>query len=305
MADRRLFNAIALPALWRGAVAANAKAAHRLISRSLTALPVGAVTLAGLRRFLPSRRMLTGAGLLTVALASLVFLTALSMTGRAPTWWRTIDPASPVTLQIGTDLENALVDELSRVRPAAAGHASSPAGAWQSDDWGFSIPASDANAWLNARLPKWLANRTEPINLPQDLTQLQVEFDSGLVHIGAMVRQGDTSRILSATLQPRLEPDGSLWFTATWLHAGRLPVPASWVVQRAADPRSSYIPEKIRRLPETAAMLRAFAGEIPIIQTPVVKLGDGRRVRLLSLAARNGRLEIRCRTEKRLATDQR
>src|SRR5262249_8134771 len=137
-----------------------------------------------------------------------------------------------------------------------------------------------------------------PIDLPPDLTQLQVEFENGQVHIGAMVRQGHAQRILTATLEPRLESDGSLWFTATWLHAGRLPVPASWILNLSADPAHDSIPERIRKLPETAAMLRAFSGEIPIVQTPVVGLGDGRRVRLLSLAARDGRLEVRCRTEK-------
>lgn len=299
MADRRLFNPIAIPALWRDVLSARLRAAQRLVARP------SAVTLApekpvhGVRRFLPSKRLFAGAGLLIVGAASAAFLVAVGMTGRAPTWWRTIDPSNPATLQTGIDLENALVDEFSKIRPTAANLGPFEPGAWRSDECGFSIPASDANAWLNARLPKWLANRNVPINLPPELLQLQVEFDQGLVHIGAMVRQGETTRILSATLEPRLSAEGSLWFTAKWLYAGRLPVPAPWVVERAADSQNDYIPERLRKLPETAAMLHAFAGEIPLVQTPVVSLGDGRRVRLLSLTARDGRLEVRCRTEKR------
>lgn len=296
MADRRLSSPIAIPALWRDVVSARLRAAHRLFlgpatPASDTALPR--------RRFRLRKRYLAGAGLLIVGAVSAAFLLAVGLTGRAPAWWRSIDPSNPATLRTGTDLEAALVEEFSRVRPAAADLSPSQPGPWRSEDWAFSIPASDANAWLNARLPKWLANRATPVTLPPELVQLQVEFDQGLVHVGALVRHGDASRILSATLVPRLAADGSLWFTATWLQAGRLPVPAGWILQRAADPKRDYLPERLRRLPETVAMLRAFAGEIPIIHTPVVSLGDGRRVRLLSLAARDGRLEVHCRTEKK------
>ena len=49
--------------------------------------------------------------------------------------------------------------------------------------------------------------------------------------------------------------------------------------------------------PEFRALVGALTGEAPLFLEPVVELSGGRRVRLLGVRARQGYLEITCRTE--------
>jgi hypothetical protein len=73
-----------------------------------------------------------------------------------------------------------------------------------------------------------------------------------------------------------------------------LPVPAGWVLAGAGNPSTPYVPESLSALRATADLFRAFAGESPMVREAVVRLGDGRQVRLMRLVAREGWLEITC-----------
>lgn len=251
------------------------------------------------RRWKLLRNTFAWAGVGVVSLTAAVVITALGMTGRAPTWWRSIDPSSPATVRAGAELESSVIEQASRIRPTAPGFAAKPSGSWQSDEWALRISAAEANAWLNSRLAKWVANGRDGVGLPAEIKQIQVEFDEGEIQVGAKVQQADREQFLSATIQPGLATDGALWTRATWLYAGRFPVPASWVLGEITKAGSGYLPEELRVLPETSTMLRAFSGEVPVLQSPVLGLGDGRRVRLLRIRAEKGVLEVTCRTEKK------
>jgi hypothetical protein len=78
---------------------------------------------------------------------------------------------------------------------------------------------------------------------------------------------------------------------------GRLDIPGPWVIRAVRAQAEHYIPQRLRDLPETRSLFKAFQGESAIVNNAVFKLGDGRRVRVLDIQPKDGVLAITCRTE--------
>lgn len=241
------------------------------------------------------RRWLIALGLATCAGIAVGVLSVMALVEESPTWWRSPTPTDPVTIESARRLENGVVTELHYARPAGP-EASEEI--WSSDAWTVALGAPDANAWLTARLPRWLASSDDSVVWPEELSKLQVEFDEGRIHIGIEVGIDGMPRVLSATLRPSIDEDGRVWMRARTVRVGRLGLPAGWVLRDSDRIMTSYMPEELHGLPEARDMFSAFRGELPLVNEPVLTLEDGRRVRLLSLASRDGYLEITCRTER-------
>ncbi len=258
-----------------------------MVRRRLNSLPPGRLRL----------YVVTGAIALAAAACSAVLI-AIALAQEAPSWWRSHDWAAPQVGQSATELENRLMSAIYQARPPAP---PSSTGADEPITWTVPISAADANAWLNARMPKWLRNQSQTFEWPEQVEELQVEFRDDVILIGMKVRYADSSQFISATLQPAIrEADGSLWMPATIVSVGRLPLPASWILsERSGGFPEESIPEELRDLPEAKSLAAVFSGRIPAAQSPVIKLADGRRVRLLSLTSKGGTLEMTCRTEQR------
>jgi hypothetical protein len=256
-----------------------------MVRRWLNSLPPGRLRL----------YVVTG-GIALVAFACSAVLIAIALAQEAPGWWRKMDWLTPQVAQSATQLENRLVSTMSQVRPPAT-----PADIDVPITWTVPIAAADANAWLNAKMPRWLRHQSETFEWPEQVEELQVEFRDDIILVGMKIRYGESSQYISARLQPAIRAeDGSLWMPATIVSIGRLPLPASWVISRdSAQVVPEQIPEELRAMPEAKSLASVFAGRIPAAQTPVIKLGDGRRVRLLGLRCRGGMLEMTCQTEQR------
>lgn len=233
------------------------------------------------------RRWLLALGLAVALVGGGLVLIGWLMARQTPVWWRSLNPDDPQVRALGETIENALVNELHKAdRPGERSGA-----AWRSEDWGFFVAAGDANAWLSTRLDAWLENRLEGFDFPDEITEVQAEFNDGFVRLGARVTRGDSRTVISARLRPEIRADGSLWLAVDGVHIGRLPVPVGWVLGEGR--LKSFAGEDA----DLEELLRAFAGRSPLMREPVIELGDGRRVRLLTLAATRGRLEVTCRTE--------
>lgn len=243
------------------------------------------------------RRLFLISATIVISVVAVLVLLGISLTNARPLWWRSVNAGDPKTIALAEEIESAVTRQLSLQRETDTSPIAPGGPRWRSREWSVSISASDANAWLNARLPQWLANRADEIRWPREIAEVQVDFDNGKIAVGARVVASGREQVLSATLVPEIHADGSLWTSATWLHAGQLPVPASWIIARLLDPARSVLPEEIRDIPEARDMFEAFDGRGALITAPVVKLGDGRRVRLLKVRPRDGRLEMTCRTE--------
>lgn len=207
----------------------------------------------------------------------------------APAWWRPARADDPAVKAAADALENGVVNQLHAWRPGEAARAPGP---WQSEPWTVAMQASDANAWVAASLPKWLANLERPVRLPSQLGELQVGFSSGLVRVGASVEYGGRRHLLSASLRPEIRADGSLWLEATWARIGRMPVPASMVLDQVIAAGDSTLKTDGAR-----AIARVLAGMEPAARAPEIRLADGRRVRLLKIEVRDGQMWLTCRTD--------
>lgn len=222
--------------------------------------------------------------MLVIAASALVVVT-IGLVRMSPDWWRTTHPDDPATIQMAEDIETDLVNVMYQVRGG------------DDETWSVTLRAPDANAWLNTRLVRWLGNADAEFEWPEEIGDVQVEFDRGLVHVGVRVDGADRPRVLSATLRPEFHADGSLWVRAESVFVGRLPIPAGWVVDRADAPWPDVLPARLLEQPLTNHVLDALAGGVALDDDPVLDLGDGRRVRLLGLVCEQGRLRMTCRTE--------
>lgn len=256
--------------------------------------------------------ILPGAGMLLGAAG----LIALGLAGERPGWWHDIDPHDKDVAAAALRVENGAATQLTQVRRAEPGSAGALA-AGASEPWTIRVSSSDANAWLAARLRPWLESQSSGVRWPDDLRAIEVRFEAGHIDVGASIRPhanldnqknaGASEQVLSTTLRPEFRDDGSLWLPATGTSIGRLSVPASWALARAAggaggaggrsagiapdhpgsDPASN---------PELRDIIGALSGERPAMATPILRIGDGRRVRLLKIEPRDDALYITCQT---------
>lgn len=229
------------------------------------------------------------------ALLSVAVIAGLWLSRVEPVWWTGPAPAPDA----GERLQNSVINQLHLARPTAPGL---PAGEpWRSDPWRVSMRSADVNAWLAQELPGWLANRSPPVRWPGEIESVRVEFEAGRVLVGAQVRHGGGSSVISASLEPAMREDGSLWLTASWVKVGRLPAPGSWVVPRV---REALRAAGVAAGPGPEAggaefMLRVLEGKEPLARCAEIRLDDGRRVRILDLEPRPGALWVTARTQQR------
>lgn len=239
----------------------------------------------------------TGAFVLIV-IGTAAGLVILALSQDRPSWWRSVNPRDPAVIAVAERLENAVATILTQARPPSEdGDPAKP--------WTVRVAAADVNAWLNARLPTWMESREDvDFQWPESLQELQIDFRDGLIHVGAKVSaakriEPDTrsGNYFSAAIAPQFKTDGSLWMPARWVALGRLSVPASWMLKEPDEVASAErVPDELADLPETRHVLAAFAGKVPAMGNPTIKLGDGRKVRVLGMTAADGKLAITCQT---------
>lgn len=255
---------------------------------------------AGGRRPAWSRLRRWGAGglFVLIVVGTTIGLIALALSQEKPSWWDTLNANDPAVIEVAERLENAVATILTQARPSSEeGDAAKP--------WTVRIAAADINAWLNARLPTWMESREDvEFRWPDSLQELRIDFQDGLIHVGAKVSaakrvEPDTrsGNYFSAAIAPQFKGDGSLWMPARWVALGRLRVPASWMLSEPEEVAAAdRVPDEIADLAETKQVLSAFAGRQAAMTNPTIKLGDGRRVRILAMTAADGKLAITCQT---------
>lgn len=244
------------------------------------------------------RRWAAGGLFVLIVIGTAAGLTALALSQDRPTWWRPVNAKDPAVVAVAERLENAVATILTQARPPnEGGDPSRP--------WTVRVNASDVNAWLNARLPTWMESREDvAFDWPESLQEIRIDFRDGLIHIGAKVSAAkrvdpDTrgGNYFSAAIAPEFKADGSLWMPARSVALGRLSVPASWMLRDAGGGTGTdRVPEELAKLPETREVLAAFAGRQAVMTNPTIKLGDGRRVKVLAMTAADGKLAITCQT---------
>ena len=64
---------------------------------------------------------------------------------------------------------------------------------WQSETWVIRLTSDEANAWLNARLPRWAENRLVDFQWPPEVQSIQVAFEAGSIRLGGFATKGLSS----------------------------------------------------------------------------------------------------------------
>lgn len=252
-----------------------------------------------------ARRWAAGGVFVLIVLGTALGLVALALSQEKPNWWTSVNIRDPAVVEVAERLENALATIMTQARPAGVDGDGS-------DPWTIRVNAADVNAWLNARLPAWMESRERDggdgapdFKWPESVQELNVDFRDGLILVGAKVStRGREDRAaphagnyFSAAVEPRFTPDGSLWLPARRVALGRLTVPASWMLRKPDEVAAAdRVPDELAKLPETREVLGAFAGRRAVMTNPTIRLGDGRRVKLLAMTAEDGRLSITCLT---------
>lgn len=235
------------------------------------------INAASVKKILFNRRIIIACLLLLITFFSIAGLYAYSLVKHAPVWWRTINPDDEKTIRLGSDVERGFTAAISHDRPAG-------------EIWAFRITSSQANAWLNTRLPLWLANRDQPLYLPDSLREMQVQFDRGKAYIGVVVTAGRHDRIFTASVRPEIR-DGRLLLTASTFSAGQLGMPASVFL----DLIRKSLPRDMRNSPSADHAFAVLRGKETL--EPVFRLDDGRQLRVLKTELKDGELVVTCRTE--------
>lgn len=242
---------------------------------------------ARLRRRVRRHHAIVAGGLGAVVAASACLLLGARLLETAPSWWAPPSPDDPDVLESARGVENALATTVHRIRelrPRGTGHASAP--------WTVRITTEQACAWLATRLPQWLTNRVRDFAWPDNLGPVQVFFLEDEIVFG--VETG--GRVVSVHVRPRLDEHGRLLAPASHAAVGRFPLPARWLLSWA-DPDGRILTPSLAREPRVISVVRALAGEQPLLDEPVVTLDDGRQVRLLALDVAPGVLDLTCQTE--------
>lgn len=245
------------------------------------------------------RTRLIAAGLSLAVAITILGLVSATLSRAAPSWWRQFRP-TPELRERATAVENAAISRLYAHHPPDPAWLANPGDEpWRSAQWSIALKDEDASAWLTARLPEWVDAHAEIPRWPVALGRPQVRFETGLVRIGVTLRRDDGERVLTASVRPVLREDGSLWLRAHWIHVGRLPIPATLLLNRVGERLDRYLPTPIADDPHSAGFIAVLRGRAPLAVEPTVRLEDGRLVRLVGLRVTEGRIEIDCRTESR------
>jgi len=231
-------------------------------------------------RRVPLRTILVAVTLVLIASVTVSALVALKLVSDTPDWWKRADFNNKRTDDLARRVEVAVVERVHQPRP-------------ESEVWRVSVDVRQANAWLNAKLPAWVESRE--LEWPDRVTQIQADFNDGIITLGAKLDKDAASQIVAASFQLEVRDDGALWIKQPRARAGRLDLPSGWTVARLRE----WLPPELEQSEVMDRALVALAGDGPLFEQARIKLGDGRIVRLLHIASQSDHLLIQAVTLRR------
>lgn len=265
--------------------------------------------LVGAARWARRSRARIAWGAVVVAVVVLVlFVVAAQLAQSEPSWWRGASMRTTSMQDLARRVENGAITHIT---------ADHQGGTAEAVEWPVKLSDDGANAWLNLRLPVWLPRLTadsfedvtnargevvesrpvDGVTWPDSVEEIRVAFVNDRFRIGARVRTGEGTRVFGATLAPRIDDEGSLWMEATSVSVGKIGMPAWFVFGDDGGKLRDYLPESLLDSAQGQAIFSKLAGKTPMFDDAVIRIGDGRRVRLLSLEVASDSLVAWFRTE--------
>ena len=150
------------------------------------------------------------------------------------------------------------------------------------------ITTAEANAWVQERLPMWLANRGAA--LPPELSQPTVAVEDGRVVVAARVEAEGLAQVVSVWAKPALDASGMLRLSDVRVRGGELPLPAKGVIDRFGR----HVPAD--RRPQVDAARQALSGAaVEAVFDP----GDDRVVRFTDVDVMEDRVVLTFHHERK------
>ena len=215
--------------------------------------------------------------LVLVALIAIGAFVLWRVSRTPPAWYQPPNVRDPAVNELAETVENRMVELAQKVRPRA-------------EQWSLRVRENQINAWLAARLPKWIANQGDT-EWAADRIPVQVRLESGAISMAAAVERGQSARTVVARIQPTLEP-GGLRLKLDSVALGRIALPGEPLANllRIVEP---MLPASFD-LDEARDILKVLDGSTLV--EPEMNLADGRRVRLIALRIDDGVLEFTAET---------
>lgn len=216
----------------------------------------------------------------SLALAAVAGTGALlwRMTQMPPTWYQPADINNQAAAALAQAVENRIIEELHKLRPA-------------DQTWTLRLRAQHLNAWLTARLPRWLIHE-QNLNWPQQLGPPQLRFTRKGIDLALQLSPNDQPRFITLRVLPRVEYE-QLFIPFERLYLGRIPALYSELddlITWAAD----YGAAQTLQTPEAQWLLQLLA-ESESLQ-PQIVLADQRTVMLLDLRLHDGHIDLKLQT---------
>lgn len=210
-----------------------------------------------------------------VALMAVVFVVGLALMlmlsglDEVPGWWRereSIRPGDAGVIERAERIENAITTQLTAVRDP--------------DDprWYAKVSDAQANAWLSVRLRETIETHLGADAWTEAIERVYVRIEGDALTLGARVRHGTGSAIVSARVVLELGEGGDLWAHIGRVRVGRTPVPG-WAIALLGE--GDLRTGRVRLGPGA------------------LELGDGRVARLVGVRTSDGHIEVAMETVRR------
>ena len=213
--------------------------------------------------------------LVLVAIGTITIAIGWVLSQRSPSWWAAPDPNDPTLVARAESIERFVSNEMSRPRQTGSA-------------WRLAIPEEAATAWVNARLPKWLASRG--VEWPLEQRPILVLFRDGGVTVATDLSDEDSRRIVGAQVEMSVRQD-RLVPRLTGVNVGALVLPpalAAGSIRRAIPGNAG---------PEARHALDALLRATPLSEDAAWRVDESRTVRLIGVEFADDRAILTLITE--------
>jgi len=203
-----------------------------------------------------------------------------------PSWWQPPDASDEAVVELGHGTEMDVIAAVHRIRTAV------------DPVWHYRLRNENMNAWLAVNLPRWFEHH-EGRPWPDNISLPLVSARTSGFNIGLKLPEQIGTKILAVRVLPTFEEDGRLRLHLDRVALGRVSVPGA-----AAEALLNLAREAFHHDAEARDVDRIAAilfGEQTV--SPILRLNDGRVVRLEAIELEDQSVVFTCRTLRDAASE--
>lgn len=200
------------------------------------------------------------------------------MTWAHPAWYRPAAMSDTAAAQLAEAVENRIIEESHKVRQDAA-------------PWTLRVRSEQVNAWLAARLPRWLIHEQD-LQWPPQLGTPQVRLTRRGVDLALIISPDHRPRAIVLHILPKVS-DERLYLTFDRLSLGRIAMPG-YTLDDLIELAGEFGAAEVIQSQELAWVLDLLAGRVSL--EPLAVLADDRRVRLIDVTLGDDFIDLKLQT---------